>query len=240
MDAVVHLAGESIADGRWNAAKKARILDSRRNGTKLIADTLASLENGPRSFICASAIGYYGDRSDEVLTEQSSIGTGFLADVCRQWEAACQSAKDAGVRTVNLRIGIVLSNEGGALQKMVLPFKMGVGGVVGSGKQYWSWISIDDLAGVLLHAVESTNLNGPVNAVAPSAVTNREFTKTLGKVLRRPTVFPLPAFIAQTVLGEMARDLILSSARVEPAQLANSGYTFQHRDLESALRHVLK
>ncbi len=239
-DAVVHLAAESIADGRWNAAKKLRIRDSREKGTKLIADTLASLDNGPQTLVCASAIGYYGNRGEEELTEDASSGSTFLAEVCRAWEAACQSAIDGGVRTVNLRIGIVLSKDGGALQKMLLPFKMGGGGIVGSGKQYWSWISIDDLAGIILHAIDSSDLSGPVNAVAPDAPTNHAFTKALGKVLKRPTLIPLPAFAAKLVLGEMATELLLSSTRVKPAKLEASGYEFQHPELNHALQHVLK
>lgn len=239
-DAVIHLAAESIADGRWNAAKKSRIHDSREKGTQLIADTLGSLENGPRILVCASAIGYYGDRGDELLTEDASSGSTFLAKVCRAWESACQAASDGGVRTVNLRIGIVLSKDGGALQKMLLPFKLGGGGIVGSGKQYWSWISIDDLAGIILHAIDSSDLSGPVNAVAPDAPTNYSFTKALGKVLKRPTLIPLPAFAAKLILGEMATELLLSSTRVKPAKLEASGYEFQHPELTQALRNVLK
>ena len=238
-EAVVHLAADNIAGGRWNSAKKKRIRDSRVRGTKLISDTLASLEDGPRTFICASAIEFYGSRGNEELTVEDSSGSGFLADVCNDWEAACTSAVDAGIRTVNLRIGVVLSKNGGALQKMLLPFNMGVGGIVGSGKQYWSWIAIDDLADIIQHAVESPDLSGPVNAVAPTASTNLEFTKVLGKVLNRPTIVPMPGFAAKLVLGEMATELLLSSARVKPMKLEASGYTHRFPELEQAFRHVL-
>ena len=238
-DAIVHLAAESIANGRWTVEKKARIHDSRANGTKLIADTLSTLDNGPTTLVCASAIGFYGNRGTEVLTEESPPGSGFLSEVCRDWETACSSAREAGIRTVNLRIGVVLSKHGGALQKMLLPFKIGGGGIVGSGEQYWSWIAIDDLAGAIMHSIESTDLSGPVNAVAPNPVTNAVFTKALGKVLRRPTIVPLPAFAAKLMLGEMAEELLLASARVTPRKLEESGFEFQHASVEEALRHAL-
>lgn len=240
LDAVVHLAGESIAEGRWNAAKKKRIRDSRVDGTKLISETLAGLNDKPKVFVCASAIGYYGDGRPEQLDETSGAGEGFLADVCEAWEAACKPAKDAGIRTVNARFGVILSPDGGALSKMLFPFKMGGGGIVGSGRQVWSWVSLDDTIGALVHAIENDQVHGPLNVTAPNASTNAEFTKTLGHVLGRPTIIPLPAFAARLVLGEMADALLLASARVVPAKLQETGYEFKHEHLEPALRHLLK
>ncbi len=239
-DAVVHLAGENIAGARWNAEVKRRIRDSRVQGTELLSRTLAALDPKPKVLVSASAIGYYGDRGDEKLDEQARPGSGFLPDVCREWEEATEPARLAGLRVVNLRIGIVLSKDGGALAKMLLPFRLGGGGRVGSGRQYWSWISLDDLIGAIVYAVETPSLSGAVNAVAPQPATNLEFTKTLGRVLRRPTIMPLPGFAARIMLGEMADSLLLASARVLPARLQNSGYPFVHRELESALRSVLK
>lgn len=238
-DAVVHLAGESIAEGRWNAEKKRRIRDSRVLGTRALATSLAARTTCPATFVCASAIGFYGDRGDEVLTEASGSGTGFLPDTCREWEAACEPLREARVRVVNTRIGVVLSAAGGALAKMLLPFKLGAGGRIGTGEQWMSWIALDDLVGVLHHALVTDDLAGPVNAVAPYAVTNREFTKTLGRVLGRPTVLPMPATAARLALGEMADELLLASARVEPRALARSGFAFDYPLLEGALRHVL-
>lgn len=239
VDALVHLAGESIAAARWTAAVKQRIRDSRVQGTRLLSEALASSPLPPKVLVCASAIGFYGDRGAEELTEESAAGTGFLADVVRDWELATVSARTAGVRVVNLRLGVVLSRDGGALAKMLLPFKLGAGGRVGDGRQYWSWISIDDAAGAIYHALMTGDLSGPVNAVSPHPVTNIEFTKTLGRVLRRPTVFPMPAFAARLALGEMADDLLLASARVFPRQLERTGYPFRQPLLETALRHVL-
>jgi len=238
-DAVVHLAGESIAASRWTDAQKAKIRDSRVKGTTLLSETLAKLAKPPKVLVCASAIGYYGNRGDTILREDSGAGTGFLADICREWESAAEPARKKGIRVVHLRIGVVMSPKGGALAKMLLPFKMGVGGIVGNGRQYWSWVSLDDVVGAILHALTNENLSGAVNAVAPRAVTNAEFTKTLGKVLSRPTIFPLPGFAARLVLGEMADDLLLSSARIEPARLSASGYQFKHSELEGALRDLL-
>jgi hypothetical protein len=240
LDAVVHLAGESIAEGRWTEAKKARIRESRVAGTQLVSEALAGLERKPSVFVCASAIGYYGDRPDEVCDEASEPGQGFLPDVSAAWEAATKPAADAGIRVVNLRIGVVLSTQGGALAKMLLPFKLGLGGSIGSGKQYWSWISIDDLVRTIVFAIDKDSISGPVNVVVPSAVTNREFTKTLGRVLRRPTFFPMPAFAARLAFGEMANDLLLADNHIEPRLLQLKGFQFEHPDLESALRHLLK
>lgn len=239
LDAAVHLAGENIAAGRWTAAQKARIRDSRVNGTRMLCKALAECAQRPRVIVCASAIGYYGDRGDETLDETSTSGDGFLAEVCRQWEAAADPARDKGIRVVHLRIGVVLSADGGALPKMLTPFKLGLGGIVGSGNQYWSWVDRDDVVGAIHHALTHEELVGPVNGTAPDSVTNREFTKTLGRVLGRPTLFPLPAFVARLMLGEMADELLLASTRVLPKRLQESGYEFQSPHLESALRHVL-
>ncbi len=239
IDAVVHLAGENIAGGRWNADMKRRIRDSRVNGTTLIAETLAGLKAPPKVLVCASAIGFYGDRGSREMDESSEVGEGFLADVCQKWEQACDPARAAGVRVVNLRIGVVLAKDGGALAKMLTPFKMGVGGVVGSGKQYWSWVAIDDVVGAALHALDDEQVEGPVNVVAPDAPTNAEFTKALGRVLNRPTIFPMPAFAARLALGEMANDLLLASTRVVPRKLEETGYVFRQPELDAALRHVL-
>ncbi len=238
--AVIHLAGENIAGRRWSEAFKREIRDSRIKGTRLIADAITHASNKPRALICASAIGYYGNRGDEVLTEQSPPGRDFLADVCRDWEAACQPARDAGVRVVNARIGVILSAKGGALAKMVTPFKLGLGGKIGDGRQYMSWIALDDVVGALAFLTASPQVSGPVNLTAPHPVTNAEFTKTLGHVLSRPTIFPMPAFAARLAFGEMADALLLSSTRVSPQALATAGYGFRYPQVEAALRHELK
>ncbi len=239
VDAVVHLAGENIAGARWNKKVKQRLRDSRIGATRALCDGLARMATPPKVLVCASAIGIYGDRGDEPLDEGSSAGTSFLAKLCEEWEAATQPVTEAGVRVVNLRFGVILSPRGGALAKMLLPFKMGVGGKLGSGRQFMSWLSIDDAADMIHHALMTDHLSGPVNAVAPNPVTNLEFTKTLGKVLRRPTVFPVPGFAARLAFGEMADELLLASTRVEPKQLEHSDYDFRHPTLEDALRHVL-
>jgi hypothetical protein len=239
VDAVVHLAGESIAAGRWTEARKEAIRKSRVDGTLLLSRALAKMKPPPRVLICASAIGYYGDRGDEVLREVSPRGRGFLPAVCVAWESATEPAEKVGIRVVNLRFGIILSVKGGALAKMLLPFRLGAGGILGSGRQYMSWVSIDDVVGVVEHALANETLRGPVNTVAPNPVTNREFTKTLGRVLGRPTIFPMPAFAARLVFGEMADALLLASARVVPDHLRASGYSFRHPDLEPALRRLL-
>ncbi|MEW5976217.1 MAG: TIGR01777 family oxidoreductase [Acidobacteriota bacterium] len=239
LDAAVHLAGENIAAGRWTPAQKDRIRHSRVQGTRLLAETLARQSAKPKVLVCASAVGYYGDRGSELLHEGSEAGYGFLPDVCREWEGATKPAAECGIRVVHLRIGLVLSPAGGALAKMLTPFKLGVGGKIGSGEQYMSWIALDDLVAVIHHALIHKSLAGPVNAVAPHPVSNLEFTKTLGKVLKRPTLAPLPAFAARLMFGEMADALLLASARAEPRQLQRSGYQFRFPTLESALRHVL-
>ncbi len=238
-EAVVHLAGENIAAGRWTSAQKRRILDSRVLGTQLLSSTLAKLQHRPSVLISASAIGFYGNCGDRVLTEDSPSGSDFLANVCREWERATEPAAKAGIRVVHLRTGIVLAREGGALKKMLLPFRMGVGGKIGSGRQYMSWIDLQDEVDVILHCITDASVHGPVNSVGPSPVTNSEFTAALGRVLGRPTIFPLPAFAARMVLGEMADALLLASQRVEPAKLTAAGFNFRHRNLEDTLRRIL-
>jgi uncharacterized protein (TIGR01777 family) len=238
-DAVVHLAGESIAARRWTAAVKERIRRSRVDGTTLLAETVGRLARRPRVLVAASAVGYYGDRGEEPLTEDSPPGTGFLPEVCRAWEAAADPARAAGIRVVHLRLGVVLAGQGGALPRMLLPFRLGAGGIVGSGRQYWSWIALADLIRVIELALGVDSLAGPVNAVAPAPVTNREFTRTLGRVLGRPTLLPLPALAARLLFGEMGQALLLDSARALPRRLERAGFRFRHPDLEGALRAAL-
>ena len=239
LDAVVHLAGENIATGRWTAEKKAKIRDSRVRSTRLLCDTLAGLKQPPKVLACASATGYYGDRGDELLTEESASGTGFLAGVCREWEAAANPAVQKGIRVVHLRFGMVLSGAGGALAKLLPPFRMGLGGALGTGRQYISWIALDDLLGVIAHALTTEALQGPVNAVAPNPVTNKEFTQTLGRILGRFTLFSMPAAAARLAFGEMADEVLLASQRVQPTRLLTTGYRFRYPDLDGALRHSL-
>jgi hypothetical protein len=239
-DAVVHLGGHNIAGGRWSTSMKNRLRESRVNSTELLSKTMASLANPPKVFVCASAIGFYGgDRGDELLNEDSQPGSKFISQLCQDWENAVAPAREAGIRVINLRIGVVLSPQGGALQKMLLPFKLGGGGVVGNGKQWWSWVSIEDLPRIMLHCLTTESLSGPVNAVAPGAVNNRDFTKTLGRVLRRPTIVPMPAFAVRLGFGEMGEELLLGSTRVQPDRLTQSGYEFAFPELEGALRSVL-
>src|SRR5215210_8098232 len=238
-DAAVHLAGESVAEGRWDDEKKRRIRESRVKGTSLLAGTLAGLSAKPGVLVSASASGFYGDRGAEVVREESASGSDFLSEVCREWELATLQASQAGIRVVHLRIGVVLSGEGGALQKMLTPFKLGLGGKVGGGGQYMSWITLEDLVGVIRRALEDEGLRGPVNAVAPGAVTNEEFTKALGHVLGRPTIFAVPTFAARLAFGEVADELLLASARVEPACLNEAGFEFKDPNVEGALRSVL-
>ena len=235
-DAVVHLAGDSILGLRWTADKKRRIRESRTTATRLLVETLTRLTNPPAVLVCASGIGYYGSRGDEVLTEDSRPGTGFLADLARDWEAATATAIARGIRVVNLRLGVVLSARGGALATMLTPFRMGLGGVIGDGAQWMSWIALDDVIGAIRHALTTDALRGPVNTVAPAPVTNADFTRTLGRVLGRPTLIPLPAFAARLALGEMADELALVSQRVMPARLLASGFAFRRPTLEDALR----
>jgi len=239
LDALVHLAGENIASGRWTAARKDAIRNSRVKGTRLLCDALAGLSDPPKTLVSASAIGYYGDRWEDILTEESPAGKGFLPDVCREWEAASVPAVRKGIRVVTLRIGVVLTPKGGALSRMLPPFRAGLGGVLGSGKQYVSWIALDDLSGIVLHALAKEELRGPVNAVAPCPVTNRELTEALGKVLSRPTLLPVPAFALRLAAGEMADALLLASTRVVPRRLEETGYRFRFPELHGALRHLL-
>ena len=238
-DAVIHLAGETIV-GRWTDAKKRRIRDSRVLGTRHLAEALAKTSSQPRVLISGSAIGYYGDRGNEILRETSAVGKGFLAQVCREWEGAAEPASQAGIRTVLMRTGLVLSGDGGALQRMLLPFRLGVGGNMGNGRQWWSWIHVQDLVGAIHHILKTAALHGPVNLVSPTPATNSEFTKTLASVLSRPAIFPMPAFAARLVFGQMGDELLLASQRVEPAKLNSSEYTFQHSDLREALENILK
>lgn len=237
-DYVIHLAGESVV-GRWTEEKKKKIRESRVLGTEHLATELSRAAAKPRVFIGASAVGFYGNRGDDVLSENSSSGQGFLAEVGREWEAATRAAADAGIRTVNIRIGLVLSSRGGALQKMLTPFRLGLGGRIGSGQQWWSWIHVDDIVGGIHHAIETESLSGPVNLVAPNPIKNREFTRVLATVLRRPAFFPLPAFVARGAFGEMADELLLSSQRVVPRKLQESGYVFRFDDLKKALEDLV-
>jgi hypothetical protein len=237
-DAVIHLAGESIV-GRWTESKKKKIRDSRVVGTQNLASALAQAQNKPRVLVSSSAIGYYGNRGDEVLTESSPPGSGFLAEVCAQWEAATRAAADAGIRTVQIRTGVVLSSQGGALGKMLTPFKMGVGGRIGDGGQWMSWIDVQDLVRAVLHIVHRDGLHGPVNMVGPKPVKNAEFTETLASVLDRPAMFPLPAFAVKLALGEMGETVLLGSQQVEPTQLVNSGFGFRFETLRDSLQHAL-
>ncbi len=239
VDAIVHLAGERIDGGRWTAARRARIRDSRVRGTRLVAETAARLAPPPRVLVAASAIGYYGDRGAEPLTEASPPGAGFLADVCRAWEAAAEPAVAAGIRVVSLRIGLVLAGHGGALPRIARVFRLGAGGVVGSGEQYVSWIALEDLVRAIACVLDTEALAGPVNAVAPRPVTNRELTRALGRVLGRPTPLPLPAWAVRALLGEMGERLLLDSARVLPRRLEAAGFRFRHPDLDGALRAAL-
>jgi uncharacterized protein (TIGR01777 family) len=240
VDAIVHLAGENLAGHRWNEAVKARLRDSRIKSTRLLCDTLAGLPSKPSVLVSASAVGYYGNRGNEPVDESSPPGHGFLAELCQQWEAETHAARDADIRVVNLRLGVVLSPHGGALAKMLTPFKLGVGGVLGSGQQYFSWITLDDAVRTIQFALAAAAVCGPVNAVAPQPVTNREFTKTLGNVLGRPTIFPMPAFAARLAFGEMADEMLLSGVRVEPRALSTAGFEYRYPHLEPALRSILR
>ena len=239
VDGIVHLAGESVASGKWTRKKKEKIRNSRIEGTKRLCEHILKLPTPPSVFVCASAIGYYGNRGVEFLNEGSPRGSGFLPDVCLGWEEATESVSKAGIRVVNVRFGIVLSKDGGALAKMITPFKIGMGGKIGSGTQYMSWIAMDDVTSAIYHTLITESLKGPVNVTAPNPVTNKEFTNTLGEVLKRPAVVPIPAFAAKLAFGEMANDLLLASTKVAPKRLSDSGYEFQYPKLEPALKHVL-
>lgn len=239
-DAIIHLAGESISSHRWSSEQKTRIRDSRVTSTTLLAAALAALESPPRVLICASAVGYYGNRGDEQLSESSAPGTGFLADVCQAWEGATAPAAERGIRVVNTRFGVVLSGNGGALPRMLTPFRLGLGGIVGSGRQFMSWISLDDAVNAIIHALTTDSLRGPVNVVAPNPVNNAEFTRTLAAILSRPAFLPLPAFAVRLLFGEMGEELLLSSARVLPHKLLDSGFVFRYPLLYDALGAALE
>jgi uncharacterized protein (TIGR01777 family) len=238
-DAIVNLAGENIAAGRWTDDQKRKIRDSRVNGTHLLSEGIAKLSTRPGVFVCASATGIYGDRGDEILDEQSETGGGFLAGVCREWEQAAEPALKAGVRTVNLRFGPIIAREGGMLSKLLTPFKMGMGGKVGSGKQFISWVAIDDAVDAIKLALTDESINGPLNVVSPNPVTNEVFTKTLGHVLSRPTALAMPAFAARLAFGEMADEMLLTSQRVVPKKLTAAGYEFQQSELEGAFQKYI-
>ena len=238
--AAIHLAGDNVASGRWTDAKKARIRDSRVRGTALIAGALAELSPKPRVLVSASAVGYYGACGEEALDESAAQGSGFLASVCGEWEAATTAARDAGIRVVHARIGVVLAPNGGALAKMKLPFLLGLGGRIGDGSQYMSWITLDDLVSALVFSLERDELEGPVNFVSPTAVTNADFTATLGRVLKRPTVLPIPKFALRLGVGaDMANEMLIGGSRVIPALLHAHGFRWEHTTLEPALRALL-
>ena len=237
-DAVIHLAGESIF-GRWTAAKKAKIRDSRIVGTFNLSSALAQAQDKPQVFVCGSAIGYYGNRGDEVLREESTPGRGFLAEVCQDWEEATTPAVRADIRTAHIRTGVVLSPKGGALGAMLPPFKMGLGGRTGNGQQWMSWIDVRDMVGAIHHILKNDLIQGPVNMVAPKPVRNEEFAKTLAGVLSRPAIFPLPAFAVKLVFGEMGEDLLLGSQKVEASKLISTGYPFRYRELKTSLESLL-
>jgi len=237
-DGVIHLAGESIATF-WSPQKKTELRNSRVQPTKFLAESLAKLTKKPQVFLSASAVGFYGSRDSENLNESATKGSGFLADLCQDWEAATKPAFDAGIRTVLLRTGIVLSPAGGALKQMLLPFQLGAGGIIGDGNQYYSWITLDDECGAIRYALETDSLSGPVNLTAPHPVSNKEFTKTLGAVLFRPTLIPVPTFGLHILFGEMADELLIAGQKVIPQKLETAGYKYRYSELEPALRHVL-
>jgi hypothetical protein len=237
LDAVVHLAGENIAQ-RWTRAAKARIRASRVDATRLLCEALARMLQPPRVLVCASATGFYGDRGDEVLDERSAAGTGFLPEICQAWEAAADAARQRGIRVAHLRLGIVLARHGGALAKMLPAFRLGLGGRLGTGRQYWSWIALEDLLRVVERALEDNRLSGPVNAVSPTAVTNAEFTQALARALRRPVFLPVPAFAVKLLFGEMGREALLANARVRPVRLADCGFEFRFPKLDEAFKHL--
>lgn len=238
-DAFVHLAGENIGDGRWTPAKKKALRDSRVEGTQSVVDSIRKLSSPPITFIAASAIGYYGDRGDDLLDENSSMGSGFLPELCDEWEAQSRPLADMDFRYANIRIGVVLSGQGGALKKMLLPFQFGLGGVIGTGNQWMSWIALDDLVDIFVWAIENDSVHGTINATSTGATTNREFTKAMGKVLGRPTFMPMPAFAARAAFGEMADALLLTGARVYPKYLMDAGYKLRHPNIVGALQHEL-
>ena len=237
VDAVINLAGENIAGGRWSSKRKRELINSRVYSVRRLIDAMSYMDKKPQSFVSASAIGFYGDRGDEFLREDYSKGNGFLSDVCQVWEDEIIRANDLGVRTVAFRVGMVLGHDGGALDKMLPPFKLGVGGRLGNGSQWMSWIHIRDLVDILIHAIENPSVDGVYNAVSPNPVRNREFTKTLGQVLKKPTLFPVPKFVLKTILGELS-ELLLGSQRVVSKKIGNTGFEFKYAHLEDALKEV--
>lgn len=237
---VIHLAGENVAQGRWTQQKKQKILMSRVEGTKQLIDFIATLKEKPTAFLCASAAGYYGSRGDEILDENSSLGEGFLADVCRQWEKETQRLSSMGIRVVNLRFGMILSPRGGALHKMIPPFQARLGGIIGNGQQYISWISIRDLVEIVNFIIKQNHIQGPVNIVSPIQTTNKGLTKALGKALNRPTPFKIPAFMVRLIFGQMADEMLLSSSRVTPKVLLESGYEFKDQSLDAVLHYCVE
>lgn len=239
VDAVIHLAGEGIASKRWSAEQKAKIKDSRVKGTLLLSNTIAALQKAPKALVSASAIGFYGDRGSEMLTEASTNGDGFLAEVCREWEGATRAAEAVGVRVVHARLGVVLSREGGALKMMLPPFMMGAGGPLGDGRQYMSWVDVDDAAKAFIYLATEANVSGAVNVVAPNPHTNGEFTKTLAKVISRPAFFPVPTIGVKVMFGEMGTELLLASNRVSAEKIVGSGFKFNYPELDGALKHEL-
>ena len=240
LDAIIHLAGEPIGDWRWTDDKKRRIKDSRVNGTRTIIEAISKLKNRPKTLISSSGVGYYGDRGDEVLNERGGVGDTFLAEVCRDWEAEARKAENYGVRVVLMRNGVVLSKDGGALATMMTPFSLGLGGVAGSGKQWLSWLSLDDMVAITNFVLENEDIEGAVNAVSPNPVTNEEFTKTLGEAIHRPTFLPLPKFAVDLIMGEMGDALLLDSARAVPKKLEDAGYEFKYPVLKPALENAVK
>lgn len=237
-DAVIHLAGENVA-GLWTESKKHKIKHSRIDGTDFLVKSVRKLENKPATFVCASATGIYGSRGSEKLNEESKPGNGFLADVAKEWESVTHKLLEDKIRVVNIRLGIVLSGKGGALEKMLLPFKLGLGGKLGSGKQFMSWIVLDDLVSALDYILSNDEIKGAVNAVSPSPVTNEQFTKTLGKVLKRPTILTVPSFLLKSIVSDMADEMFLASTRVYPEILLKSGFKFRFDHLESSLKYLL-
>jgi uncharacterized protein (TIGR01777 family) len=240
IDTVIHLAGENIASGRWTKRKKDRILRSRLEGTEQLADFCASLPDPPKLFISASAIGYYGNRGDEWVDEESRRGDNFVAEVCRQWEVAAMPARNAGIRVINARIGMVLTSHGGTLPTMLPSFKLGIAGIVGSGRQFVSWVVLEDLLRMFEFLLQDETILGPVNMVSPQPVTNKEFTKALGAVVKKPTLLRMPAFVAKAVFGQMGTELVLSSTRVRPSVLLEKGFRYTYRDIDTALHHCLQ
>lgn len=238
-DAIIHLAGESIA-GYWTESKKQEIENSRVEGTKFLTESITKLKHKPKTFICASAVGFYGDRGDKGVDENITQGSGFLADVAVKWEDEANTLKDHSIRVINLRIGLVLSDKGGALHPMLIPFKLGLGGKLGSGRQYMSWIMLEDVVGSIIFILNNTKINGPVNLTAPNPVTNEQFTKILGKVLNRPTILSVPAFVLNTIAPEMSKEMLLASTKALPRKLTDNGFVFSYTDIEKAFKDLLK